>query len=100
ANPHTIVVLETGNPVSMPWVDHVSAILEAWFAGSSGHKALANILFGDVNPSGKLPITFPRSEADLPHTTIVHSLPMVRPRRRFGAGPLEASAGRTTRIPD
>ena len=71
ANPHTIVVLETGNPVSMPWVDHVSAILETWFAGSSGEKALANILFGDVNPSGKLPITFPRAEDDLPHLKIV-----------------------------
>jgi len=79
ANPNTIVVLETGNPVSMPWADHVSAILEAWFAGSSGHKALANILFGDVNPSGKLPITFPRSEADLPHTTIVKPPPGTEP---------------------
>jgi beta-glucosidase len=75
ANPHTIVVLETGNPVSMPWVDHVSAILEAWFAGSSGDHALANILFGDVNPSGKLPITFPKSEADLPHLKIAQPAP-------------------------
>jgi beta-glucosidase len=79
ANPHTIVVLETGNPVSMPWVDHVTAILEAWFAGSSGDKALANILFGDVNPSGKLPITFPRSEADLPHRSIVQAPPGTEP---------------------
>jgi beta-glucosidase len=79
ANPHTIVVLETGNPVSMPWADHVGAILEVWFAGSSGHKALANILFGDVNPSGKLPITFPRSEGDLPHKTIVKPPPGTEP---------------------
>ncbi len=71
ANPRTIVVLETGNPVSMPWVDHVSGILEAWFAGTRGAEALANILFGDVNPSGKLPLTFPRTEADLPHVTVV-----------------------------
>jgi beta-glucosidase len=71
ANPHTIVVLETGNPVSMPWVDQVSGIVEAWFAGTRGAEALANLLFGEVNPSGKLPITFPKSEADLPHTTIV-----------------------------
>ena len=71
ANPHTIVVLETGSPVTMPWVDHVSAILEAWYAGSRGSDAVANILFGDVNPSGKLPNTFPRGEADLPHPTIV-----------------------------
>ena len=71
ANPHTIVVLETGNPVAMPWVGQVSAVLEAWFAGSRGADALANILFGEVNPSAKLPITFPRSEADLPHRSIV-----------------------------
>jgi beta-glucosidase len=71
ANPHTIVVLETGNPVTMPWVDKVNGILEAWFAGSSGSDALANILFGNVNPSGKLPITFPKSEDDLPHKSIV-----------------------------
>jgi beta-glucosidase len=67
ANPHTIVVLETGTAVTMPWIDKVSGVLEAWYAGSSGHKAVANVLVGDVNPSGKLPLTFPRSEADLPH---------------------------------
>ena len=71
ANPHTIIVLETGGPVTMPWADHVSAILEAWYAGSRGSDAVANILFGDVNPSAKLPLTFPRSEADLPHAVIV-----------------------------
>jgi beta-glucosidase len=80
ANPDTIVVLETGNPVTMPWLDQVSGVLEAWFAGSSGDKALANILFGDVNPSGKLPITFPKSEADLPHPTINKPDPAVQPR--------------------
>lgn len=71
ANPRTIVVLETGNPVSMPWVDQVSGIVEAWFAGTRGAEALANVLFGEVNPSGKLPLTFPKNESDLPHTTIV-----------------------------
>jgi beta-glucosidase len=71
ANPHTVVVIESGSPVTMPWVDQVSAILEAWYAGSRGAEAVANIIFGDVNPSAKLPITFPRSEADLPHPTIV-----------------------------
>ena len=69
-NPHCIVVLETGGPVTMPWVDQVSAILEAWYPGIRGGEAIANILFGDVNPSGKLPVTFPKSEADLPHPTI------------------------------
>ena len=71
ANPHTIVVLETGGPVTMPWAGQVGAILEAWFAGSSGADAVANLLFGDANPSAKLPLTFPRSEADLPHPTVV-----------------------------
>jgi beta-glucosidase len=71
ANPHTVVVVESGGPVTMPWVGQVSAILEAWFAGSRGSDAVANVLFGDVNPSGKLPLTFPRSEADLPHPTVV-----------------------------
>ncbi len=71
ANPHTIVVLETGSAVTMPWVGQVSAIVEAWYGGSSGAEALADIIFGDVNPSGKLPITFPKSDADLPHRKIV-----------------------------
>src|SRR5271170_350468 len=75
ANPHTIVVLETGSPVLMPWVDAPAAILEAWYAGSDGANALGNVLFGAVNPSGKLPNTFPKSEADLPHPTIVKPPP-------------------------
>jgi len=71
ANPHTIVVLETGSSVTMPWAGQVSGILEVWYAGSQGAEAVANVIFGDVNPSAKLPITFPRSEADLPHRGIV-----------------------------
>jgi len=71
ANPHTVVVLETGTAVTMPWLDQTGAVLEAWYAGSKGADAVANLLFGDVNPSGKLPMTFPRSEADLPHPTII-----------------------------
>jgi beta-glucosidase len=71
ANPHTVVVLETGGPVTMPWAGQVGAILEAWYAGSKGSDAVTNVLFGDVNPSAKLPVTFPRSDADLPHPKIV-----------------------------
>jgi beta-glucosidase len=71
ANPHTIVVLETGSAVTMPWVGNVSAIAEAWYGGSRGAEAVANVLFGVVNPSGKLPVTFPKSDADLPHREIV-----------------------------
>jgi beta-glucosidase len=75
ANPHTIVVLETGTAVTMPWIDHVPAVVEAWFAGSKGSDAVANVLFGDVNPSGKLPMTFPRTDADLPHPDLVKPPP-------------------------
>ena len=67
ANPHTIVVVESGGAVLMPWIDKVAAVVEAWYPGIRGSEAIANLLFGDVNPSGKLPLTFPKSEADLPH---------------------------------
>ena len=66
ANHRTIVVLENGGPVSMPWAPRVAGILETWYPGIGGGEAIANILFGDVNPSGKLPATFARSDADLP----------------------------------
>ena len=71
ANPQTVVVLETGTAVTMPWLEKVSGVVEAWYAGSKGADAVANILFGDVNPSAKLPMTFPRSEDDLPHPQLV-----------------------------
>ena len=70
ANPRTIVVLETGNPVTMPWLDQVGGVLEAWYPGARGGEAIANVLFGDVGPSGRLPITFPRSPAQLPRPAI------------------------------
>jgi beta-glucosidase len=70
ANPNAIVVLETGTAVTMPWIAKVRGVVEVWFAGSSGHTALASILSGDVNPSGKLAMTFPKSEADLPRPVI------------------------------
>ncbi|HEV2197070.1 MAG TPA: glycoside hydrolase family 3 C-terminal domain-containing protein [Candidatus Acidoferrum sp.] len=71
ANPRTIVVLETGSAVTMPWLNQVGGVLEAWYAGSKGADAVANILVGDVNPSAKLPMTFPRSEADLLHPKLL-----------------------------
>ena len=70
ANPHTIVVLETGGPVTMPWIGKVSAAVEAWYPAIRGGEAIANIVFGDVNPSGKLPVSFPKSEADLPEVKL------------------------------
>jgi len=69
-NPRTIVVLENGGPVILPWLGNVSAVLESWYPGQKGGEAIANILFGSVNPSGKLPITFPASVQDLPRPTI------------------------------
>jgi beta-glucosidase len=66
ANARTVVVLENGGPVAMPWLDKVPAVLEAWYPGTSGGEAIANVLFGAVNPSGHLPATFPASEQQLP----------------------------------
>ena len=66
ANPNTVVVLETGGPVNMPWLDHSAAVLEAWYSGAAGADAIADVLFGVVNPSGRLPITFPASVGPLP----------------------------------
>jgi beta-glucosidase len=65
SNPNTIVVLETGNPTSMPWRDKVRAVIQAWYPGQAGGQAIAEVLTGMVNPSGRLPITFP---ADLTQT--------------------------------
>jgi beta-glucosidase len=70
ANPSTIVVMENGGAQVMPWLNQVAAVLEAWYPGERGGQAIANILFGSVNPSGKLPITFPASVNDLPRPTI------------------------------
>jgi beta-glucosidase len=66
ANPKTVVVLETGGPILMPWIDQVGAAMEAWYPGTEGGEAIANLLFGKVNPSGRLPATFPRSLDQLP----------------------------------
>ena len=75
ANPRTIVVLETGTAVKMPWLGRVAAVVEAWYPGIRGGEAIANVLFGRVNPSGRLPMTFPRSEDDLPQPRLVTQPP-------------------------
>lgn len=66
ANPNTVVVVESGGPVLMPWAGRVKSILEAWYPGTSGGEAIANLLLGAVNPSGRLPATFPKDESQLP----------------------------------
>jgi beta-glucosidase len=70
ANPHTIVVLQTGGPVKMPWLDKVGAVVEAWYSGAKGGEAIADVLFGAVDASGRLPISFPASEAQLPRVRL------------------------------
>lgn len=80
ANPKTVVVLQTGGPVTMPWLQKVPAVLEAWYPGSSGGEAIAGVLFGEANPSGHLPVTFPVSEAQLPRPQL-DGYPEVQDRR-------------------
>lgn len=70
ANAHTVVVLETGGPVLMPWLPKSAAVIEAWYPGTSGGEAIARVLSGEVNPSGHLPVSFPASTSQLPHPTI------------------------------
>jgi beta-glucosidase len=77
ANPKTVVVLETGGAVLMPWLDKVGAVMEAWYPGERGAQALTRVIFGDVNPSGRLPISFPASDAQAPRPEIP-GLPLVK----------------------
>jgi beta-glucosidase len=70
ANPRTVVVLETGGPVLMPWLSKTAAVLEAWYPGARGGEAIAALLFGRANPSGRLPMTFPADESQLPRPVL------------------------------
>ena len=69
ANPHTVVVLDTGGPVLMPWLDQVPAVLEAWYPGEQDGNAIAAVLFGDADPGGRLPQTFPAANDEVPAST-------------------------------
>lgn len=71
ANANCVVVLQTGGPVAMPWLDSVPAVIEAWYSGQQGGEAIADILFGDVNPSGRLSMTFPRSISQTPRPAVL-----------------------------
>jgi beta-glucosidase len=66
ANPNTVIVLQSGTPVAMPWINSANAVLHAWYGGNETGNAIADVLFGDVNPSGKLSLTFPKRLKDNP----------------------------------
>ncbi|WZH48435.1 uncharacterized protein QYS62_009609 [Fusarium acuminatum] len=66
ANPNTVILVQSGTPISMPWVDQASTIAQAWFGGNEAGNGIADVLFGVVNPAGKLPITMPRRVSDNP----------------------------------
>ncbi|HZQ88749.1 MAG TPA: glycoside hydrolase family 3 C-terminal domain-containing protein [Gaiellaceae bacterium] len=70
ANPNTIVVLDTGGPVLMPWLAQAAAVVEAWYPGQEAGNAIAAVLFGDIDPSGRLPQTFPASNDEVPANTV------------------------------
>ena len=111
ANPNTIVVLNTGSPVTMPWLDDVPAVLQLWFPGQEIGDALADVLTGDAEPGGRLPVTFPRRLEDTPafahypgvgrpgrvRRGAVHRAPLVRPRRRSSRCSRSASGSATRR---
>jgi len=69
ANPHTTVVIDAGAPVTMPWLSQAGAVLDAWYPGQSNGTSLARVLFGQVDPSGHLPVTFPTSLSQVPAST-------------------------------
>jgi beta-glucosidase len=69
ANPHTVVVIDAGAPVVMPWINQVASVVDAWYPGESNGTALAAVLFGQVNPSGHLPVTFPKDLSQVPAST-------------------------------
>ncbi|MGO9959566.1 MAG: glycoside hydrolase family 3 C-terminal domain-containing protein [Solirubrobacteraceae bacterium] len=69
ANPHTVVVVDAGAPVAMPWLSQVASVVDAWYPGQTSGESLADVLFGKVDPSGHLPVTFPTSLAQVPAST-------------------------------
>lgn len=85
ANPNTIVVLDTANPVLMPWRDDVAGIVEGWYGGQLGGEAVAKVLFGEVNPSGKLPMTFPAT-AEQPLSADATRYPGVNGQESYSEG--------------
>lgn len=89
-NSKTVVVLQTGGAVLMPWLNNVGAVVQAWYPGTNGGEAIARVLAGEVNPSGHLPITFPASEKQLPRP-VVDGDPK-KPDERFDVNYVEGAA--------
>jgi beta-glucosidase len=96
ANPNTVVVLNTGSAVTMPWLNQVKGVIEAWYPGQDDGDEIAAVLFGDVNPSGKLPVTFPRSLAQVPASTAAQ-WPGVNGKVHYSEGVLVGYRWYTTR---
>ncbi len=88
AQKHTVVVLETGGPVLTPWRAKVAAVLESWYPGQEGGTALARVLFGDVDPGGRLPATFPAAASQLPTAGDPRRYPGVAEEEDYGEGVL------------
>ena len=88
AQPRTVVVLQSGGPTLTPWRDKVRGLLEAWFPGQNGGTAMARVLFGDAEPGGRLPATFPRREADEPTSGDPEKYPGVGERVTYKEGVL------------
>jgi beta-glucosidase len=86
ANPRTVVVLNSGYPVLMPWVKKVRAILDMWYPGQEGGRATADLLVGAAVPGGKLPVTFPAREADAPTATSPLRYPGVNGQEDYSEG--------------
>jgi beta-glucosidase len=86
ANPRTVVVLNTGDPVSMPWANDVRSILQLWYPGQEGGDATAELLLGNANPGGKLPVTFPASEQDTPFAGHSERYPGVNDEQFYSEG--------------
>lgn len=86
ANPRTMVVLNTGDPVLMPWANEVRSILQLWYPGQEGGHATADLLLGEANPGGKLPVTFPASEQDTPVAGHPERYPGVNDQQFYSEG--------------
>ena len=95
ANPHTIVVLNTSSAVTMPWLSKVAGVVEVWFPGQTAGTAIGQVLFGDVNPSGKLPVTFPRQRPPGTGPDPAASTPATAPTCTTARAPSSATAGTT-----